>query len=828
MPHQAEAVKAMTSYFQLDKRKENRSGLVVMPTGSGKTYTAVNWLLNDAVVKGYRVIWLVHRQELVEQTFMEFRKQAPTLKGTGVKKLRIIPVSGMHLGMNMACRADVNVCSIASVANKYGYRFIERMLGVPGKNKCVVVIDEAHHAVSASYRKVITRIQKLNPAMVLLGLTATPTRMNQSELQRLQSIFNINKNLANKIGYRGYVYEVTLKQLLMSGFLAQPRYQSVKTEINGEVEFNLTEGDKLFFEQFGELSERLKDQIAKSSARNKLIVKQYLDNKDIYGKTIVFAVNQMHAETLCNEFKNAGVACDFAVSSRKDAQQVIRNFKENKFNVLINVQILTEGSDVPDIHTVFLTRETNSESLLMQMIGRGLRGEKAGGTKDAYIVAFHDIWDSFMTFMNPRDLDIFEDLPEEYNQDEPNEVIEIAPNNPDVEAENAEKESSGETSEEKISVRDIYLKLYARVRTSILSKKDVLTFPVGWFSVTDKNNSDYSLLVYEGQEDVYKTIENNIKLLNKVDPEMLLELYFADCEVKPELEEIGDFLDYIIETEEMPPYFTFEERSILDPDIVAKDLVEKFGNKATEAPGLEYIEKVFYENKILQQVYKFFFAYRKSVFDCIKPKKDAIIVTKDIREKYEIVDNYFNLQALLDEVLAMYPKLSADGLVKLGWSKNVVRNWFALCQKDKTGTYYQIHINKILSSPKVDKEVIKYLLFHELLHQNGYWNHDIEFRKREWQYPNSAELDGRIDGLWLDFKMEGLYKDSVANEIPDFALNDENVGNEFCVADNEDKTDDEKYDKNAAGVQEGYQYCMNCGYKLPITANFCQKCGTKC
>lgn len=830
MPHQAEAVKAMTAYFQLDKRKENRSGLVVMPTGSGKTYTAVNWLLNDAVVKGYRVIWLVHRQELVEQTFMEFRKQAPTLKGTGVKKLRIIPVSGMHLGMNMACRADVNVCSIASVANKYGYRFIERMLGVPGKNKCVVVIDEAHHAVSASYRKVITRIQKLNPAMVLLGLTATPTRMNQSELQRFQSIFNINKNLANKIGYRGYVYEVTLKQLLMSGFLAQPRYQSVKTEINGEVEFNLTEGDKLFFEQFGELSERLKDQIAKSSARNKLIVKQYLDNKDIYGKTIVFAVNQMHAETLCNEFKNVGVACDFAVSSRKDAQQVIRNFKENKFNVLINVQILTEGSDVPDIHTVFLTRETNSESLLMQMIGRGLRGEKAGGTKEAYIVAFHDIWDSFMTFMNPRDLDIFEDLPEEYNQDEPNEVIEIAPNNPDVEAENAEKESSGETSEEKISVRDIYLKLYARVRTSILSKKDVLTFPVGWFSVTDKNNSDYSLLVYEGQEDVYKTIENNIKLLDKVDPEMLLELYFADCEVKPELEEIGDFLDYIIETGEMPPYFTFEERSILDPDIVAKDLVEKFGNKATEAPGLEYIEKVFYENKILQQVYKFFFAYRKSVFDCIKPQKDAIIVTKDIiREKYEIVDNYFNLQALLDEVLEMYPKLSADGLVKLGWSKNVVRNWFALCQKDKTGTYYQIHINKILSSPKVNKEVIKYLLFHELLHQNGYWNHDMEFRKREWQYPNSAELDGFIDTLWLKFDMDGLYKDSVANEKPDFALNVEDVGNEFFVAGNEDKTaDDEKYDKNAAGVQDGYQYCMNCGYKLPITANFCQKCGTKC
>lgn len=69
--------------------------------------------------------------------------------------------------------------------------------------------------------------------------------------------------------------------------------------------------------------------------------------------------------------------------------------------------MMTEGSDVPDIQTVFLTRETNSEALLRQMIGRGLRGVKAGGTKEAYIVSFYDIWDRFGNFMDPAALDIF-------------------------------------------------------------------------------------------------------------------------------------------------------------------------------------------------------------------------------------------------------------------------------------------------------------------------------------------------------------------------------------------------------------------------------------
>jgi ribosomal protein L40E len=120
-----------------------------------------------------------------------------------------------------------------------------------------------------------------------------------------------------------------------------------------------------------------------------------------------------------------------------------------------------------------------------------------------------------------------------------------------------------------------------------------------------------------------------------------------------------------------------------------------------------------------------------------------------------------------------------------------------------------------LSSPKVDREIIKYLIFHELLHENGYWAHDDEFRKREWQYPNSAELDGMLDSLHLEYNMDNFWKDSVYFEEPEFIVN---------TPQNESENN---YNKKAEGVVEGYKYCRNCGNRLPENSKFCDKCGSK-
>lgn len=538
----------------------------------------------------------------------------------------------------------------------------------------------------------------------------------------------------------------------------------------------------------------------------------------------------MHAETLCNEFKNAGISCDFAVSSRHDAQQVIQKYKDNEFDVLTNVQILTEGSDVPDIQTVFLTRETNSDSLLMQMIGRGLRGEKAGGTKVAHIVAFHDTWNTFAHWMDPGSLDIFPpEPPVDETLEENAELPVVAPDEEMLQLlkENAENYIPQDSedlytpinSEEIITSRDLYLKLYNLMKASLLSESTLPVYPCGWYSVVGEDGNDVQILVFDSQQRCYDELSRNIEYVqNKLTAKSLISIFFEKSDVKPDEKEASLLLEYIEEEGAMPPYFEFAQRIALDPKVIA-ETVNKMFEKLEDKE--EWLKQLFNNTPILQQIYRYFYAFKKTVFDAMKPESKAIIETVDDRSDYEFIENYYNLSELLEEVKAMFPLLRTDGLVKISWSHDFVNNWCALCQRFwfDDDFVYQIHINKLLSSPKIDREVIKYLIFHELLHQNGYWDHDEEFRARERQYPNSAELDGILDSLRLEYKIEELDGEFVRYEEPEFSP-------EPVVKDKISETEDTStFNPNAKGVSKGYKYCRNCGNKLPESAVFCDKCG---
>lgn len=808
MSHQIEAIDSLNKYFNLSGKKNiPQNGLLVMPTGSGKTFTTVNWLLNSGVASGYRILWLAHRQELIDQTYNEFRNQSPTLTKYGINKLRIIPISGMHLKMSQASRYDVNICSISSVANKYGYRFIRRMLGAPGLEKLIVVIDEAHHAVSPSYQKVLKRITQLNPNRILLGLTATPTRMQDYDRKILFDMFNVTVNAENNIGnYKGYIYEVTLKNLLISGFLANPVYKKIETNIAGEIEYLITEEDEAFFNTFGELSEKLKDQIAKSSSRNKFIVKQYLDNKYKYGKTIIFALNQNHCRALCEEFKKVGVKCDYVISDKTGAQDTIRKFKENKFDVLINVQILTEGSDIPDVETVFLTRQTNSDSLLMQMIGRGLRGLAAGGTKEVNIIDFHDTWDKFSFWLDPQQLVI-----EATGQKTPS--TEVKDNN---------------DNEEFIDIKsqytpwDIYIKLYNGMKANVISKEFDEVLPVGWYSALNENGEDVNVLVYEDTLDGFKDIEKfkDKFIKGKVNAKAVISICFNKCSNKPRKNEVKLILDKLYEDKEMPIYYTFEERELLDPKIIAAKMNRLF---VKDEDKEEWLKEIFESTPLLKELYKLFYVFKKTVFNACQSRKDAEIKSEDEREEYEIVDNIYNLEELLDEVLEENIFLNKDNLLSIEWSDKVVKSWLALCRRwtmENEEDIYKIYVNKLMSSPQVDREVIKYLIYHELLHKNGYFKHDDKFRELEWKYPNSEELDGFMDEMVIRYKLD----------IPNKEITDENeIANDVIIEIVEETKLNKDKDILSKDIEtqnnKKYKYCRNCGNKLPKDANFCDSCG---
>lgn len=808
MSHQIEAIDSLNKYFNLNGKKNvQQNGLLVMPTGSGKTFTAVNWLLNSGVARGYRILWLAHRQELIDQTNNEFRNQAPALAKYGIKKLRIIPVSGIHFKMSQASRYDINICSISSVANKYGYRFIKRMLGEPGLEKLIVVIDEAHHAVSPSYQKVLKRITQLNPNRILLGLTATPTRMQDYDRKRLFDMFNVTVNAESNIGHsKGYIYEVTLKNLLISGFLANPVYKKIETNIAGEIEYLITEDDEAFFNKFGELSEKLKDQIAKSSSRNKFIVKQYLDNKNKYGKTIIFALNQNHCRTLYEEFKKAGVKCDYVISDKVGAQDTIREFKENKFDVLINVQILTEGSDIPDVETIFLTRQTNSDSLLMQMIGRGLRGPAVGGTKEVNIIDFHDTWDKFVFWLDPEQL-----------------VIEsIGDKTPSTEVKNNNDNEGVIEIKSQYTPWDIYIKLYNSMKANVISKEFDEVLPVGWYAVLNENGEDVNVLVYEDTLDGFKYIEKfkDKFIKSKVNATAIISICFNKCNIKPKESGVKLILDKLYEDGEMPIYYTFEEREVLDPKIIAAKMNKLF---VKDEEKEEWLKEIFESTPLLKQIYKLFYIFKKTVFNSYQLKKEAEIKSEDERIEYNIIDNMYDLEDLLDEVLKENTFLNKDNLLSIEWSDTVVKRWLALCCRwtiEDEQDIYKIYVNKLMSSPQVDREVIKYLIYHELLHKNGYFKHDDKFRELEWKYPNSEELDGFMDEMAIRYKLdipnkEITYESQIADDVLTERVVDIKLDNDKDILSKDNDTQN----------VEKYKYCRSCGNKLPKDANFCDKCG---
>lgn len=374
--YQQEANIAMQEYFL---EQNGLSGILVMPTGSGKTMTSIYFLLHELSSRGYEVVWLAHRHMLVEQAANVFYRLSPLVKdvaGDKIKSLTVTCVSGAHASAHaLSQKDDIVVGSVQSLVRNLGY------LTAPLKKKVIIVVDEAHHALAPSYRKIINAVRQKCPEAKLLGLTATPIRYTDMGTVSLLKLFE------QKI-----IYAIPLSKLIADGTLATPI--NLKRETNVEIETYIDKDELKKVLAKGDLTEQAVNKIAKINERNEVIIKEYLDNKEKYGKTIIFALNITHCDVLADMFVKKGVKCDRIYSGMDDSVKdaIIERFRHNNhkdkdgnddhIDVLINVNILSEGSDIPDIHTVFLTRPTNSDVLLMQMIGRGMRGEQCGGTKE--------------------------------------------------------------------------------------------------------------------------------------------------------------------------------------------------------------------------------------------------------------------------------------------------------------------------------------------------------------------------------------------------------------------------------------------------------------
>ena len=706
---QKEAVSCLENDYLINKK---RAGLLVMPTGSGKTKTATYFLLKYMIPSGYQVIWLTHRHMLVDQAADAFVNNCSLVKDSKPKsdKFTITCVSGQHSNIKIADKTD----NVIIISVQSGFRNLPYLQPILGK-KVIVVIDEAHHSVAKSYQRIMDYIYQQRKGTLLLGLTATPIRGTDKESQILYNIFN-----------RHIIYDISMNELIIKRILAEPQFQQLNININFEPKITVDEGKLI--KRYGELPPSVIQKVANSAKRNKLIVKTYLDNRKQYGKTLIFALNVEHCVTLCKDFKKAGVKADFIYSGKDDNDRIIRDFQADRIDVLININILTEGSDVPKIQTIFLTRPTQSEGLLVQMIGRGLRGPKAQGTAIAYIVDFCDKWDVFNKWLNP-------------------EVIMH-------DAEELPEKTPRKAREVKRYPLQLILDIYKEIAYHGDSSLSMIQgLPVGWYDCSRSGNDD-KILVFSGQEDAYAELT---RFLNSKDPQSyaietprLFRKFFCDLSFPPYMRDIDRFIKHYL-LAGIPEYHPLNELDAIDVMEIAKQLLQDNIGLAELYP---HIQNIYSDNtEIIDSVYGGFVDFYNGVMTCITSINQGYVPdTKLVLFPPEQIPYNptpaYDLQELYKEVVNEMFGGTYDGIEYVHWTSKPCRNFF--------GQYTiggRILINSLLNSPDVPREVVKFVIYHELLHRDN-MSHNKFFKKKEHLYPGYVELDRFLDNTFNKFTLK--------------------------------------------------------------------------
>lgn len=316
--------------------------IVVLPTGTGKTQIACG-VINR---RPGRTLFLAHRQELIDQAANRLRQFGHEVE---IEKADLRATRGGQSHV---------VASIQTIHRRADQFDPDEF--------ALVIIDEVHHAIGKSYRKVIDRFSGAK----VLGLTATPDRLDG------EALGNVVDSVA---------YEYTIQQAMVDGWLCPLKIARVKVRGIDLSSLRTLAGD---FEQ-GEL-----DRIMSSEENLHKVAKPTVE---LAGerKTIVFCVSVAGAYKMAeiiNRYAGDGKA--FAIDGTTQAdnrRHELRAFAEGRRQFFCNVGIATEGYDQPDVACVSMARPTKSRALFTQMVGRGLRGGEKfpiAGKSDCLVIDF--------------------------------------------------------------------------------------------------------------------------------------------------------------------------------------------------------------------------------------------------------------------------------------------------------------------------------------------------------------------------------------------------------------------------------------------------------
>ena len=318
-PYQEEArVKVQQEWKEGRKRT-----LLVLPTGCGKTIV-FSKIIEDRVKMGERVLVLAHRSELLEQA--SDKLMTATGLGTALEKAENTSIGSWF---------RVVVGSVQTMQRE------KRLSQFPPNHFDTIVIDEAHHAISDGYQRVLEHFGEAN----VLGVTATPDR---GDMRNLGSYFD------------SLAYEYPLVDAIKSGYLSKITAITIPLEL--DLSTVSQQGGDFKASEIGTALDPYLEQIADE------MVKQCKDRK-----TVVFLPLVKTSQKFRDILNEKGFRAAEVNGESKDRAEILEDFDKDKYNVLCNSMLLTEGWDCPTVDCVVVLRPTKVRALYSQMVGRGTR-----------------------------------------------------------------------------------------------------------------------------------------------------------------------------------------------------------------------------------------------------------------------------------------------------------------------------------------------------------------------------------------------------------------------------------------------------------------------